>query len=390
MFEQPDCNNDHRDKPEQARRTSTIAAKSDAIILHKVVKNYSNAAGDFLALKGVDLQFSDGEFISVVGKSGSGKSTLLNMITGIDHPTSGKVLIGQQDIYALNESQRALWRGHNLGIVFQFFQLLPTLTLLENTMLPMDYCRVYPANERPARAMELLRLVGLEEQINKLPASVSSGQQQSAAIARAMATDPPIIVADEPTGNLDSHSAEMIIQLFGQLASQGKTILIVTHDPSITRMTDRTVIISDGEIIDETVSKALPLLDHQQMLHATRLVQRKVIKPGETIIHQGEHVENLYMIAGGEVNIVLNNPACPEIMAAKLGSGEFFGEIELMRGGHSIASVQAAEHASVELVMLSHDSFYEVIAGSPLTEEALSKIVQKRFAENRSFHDNSR
>ena len=178
------------------------------------------------------------------------------------------------------------------------------------------------------------------------------------------------------------HSAEIIIQLFGQLASQGKTILIVTHDPSITRMTDRTVIISDGEIIDETVSKALPLLDHQQLLHATRLVQRKVISRGETIIHQGEHVENLYMIAGGEVNIVLNNPACPEIMAVKLGSGEFFGEIELMRGGHFIASVQAAEHASVELVMLSHDSFYEVIAGSPLTEEALSKIVQKRFAEN--------
>jgi putative ABC transport system ATP-binding protein len=219
-----------------------------AIRLDQVVKTYVNAAGNFTALKGIDLEIRYGEFISLVGRSGSGKSTLLNMLTGIDHPTSGRVTVGGQDIYTMSESQRALWRGKNVGIVFQFFQLLPTLTLLENVMLPMDYCNVHPTGERPERALDLLRQVGLEREAHKLPAAVSSGQQQSAAIARALATDPPIVVADEPTGNLDSRSAHVIYDLFQNLAEQGKTILIVTHDPSLTRRTDRTVYLADGEI----------------------------------------------------------------------------------------------------------------------------------------------
>ena len=213
-----------------------------------------------MALKSINMQLNYGQFISIVGKSGCGKSTLLNMITGIDHPTSGEVIVGNEHIYKMSESKRALWRGRNMGVVFQFFQLLPTLTLLENTMLPMDYCKVYPFSERPERAMELLRMVGLEEQAHKLPAAVSSGQQQSAAIARALATDPSIILADEPTGNLDSRAAENILTLFENLAAQGKTILIVTHDPSITQRTDQTIILSDGEIIDQTVARALPFL----------------------------------------------------------------------------------------------------------------------------------
>jgi len=223
---------------------------SCAIHLDKVVKTYVNAAGEFPALKGIDLQIQYGQFVSLVGKSGSGKSTLLNMLTGIDHPTSGRVTIGGQDVYAMSESERALWRGKNVGIVFQFFQLLPSLTLLENVILPMDYCDVYRAAERPERALALLKQVGLETQAHKLPAAVSSGQQQSAAIARALATDPPIVVADEPTGNLDSRSANAIYDLFQGLAEQGKTILIVTHDPSLTSRTDKAVILSDGEIID--------------------------------------------------------------------------------------------------------------------------------------------
>ena len=226
----------------------------NAIHLRDLVKTYSNAAGMFPALRGINLEIGYGQFVSIVGKSGSGKSTLLNMLTGIDHPTSGEVNIGGQNIYDLTESKRSLWRGRNAGIVFQFFQLLPTLTLLENTMLPMDYCKVYPVQERPERAMELLKLVGLEDQAHKLPASVSIGQQQSVAIARALATDPPIILADEPTGNLDSRSADNIIELFTELAAQGKTILIVTHDASITERTDQTVILSDGEIVDELVA----------------------------------------------------------------------------------------------------------------------------------------
>jgi putative ABC transport system ATP-binding protein len=173
------------------------------------------------------------------------------MLTGIDHPTSGRVTVGGREIYALSESRRALWRGKSVGIVFQFFQLLPTLTLLENVMLPMDYCAIHPAAERPARALDLLRQVGLEEQAHKLPAAVSSGQQQSAAIARALATDPPIVVADEPTGNLDSRAAAAIYDLFAGLAARGKTVLIVTHDPSLTQRTDRTLTLVDGEIARE-------------------------------------------------------------------------------------------------------------------------------------------
>ena len=193
-----------------------------AIVLRNVEKVYENAAGKFVALKSINLQLNYGQFISIVGKSGCGKSTLLNMITGIDHPTAGDVIIGDEHIYKMSESKRALWRGRNMGVVFQFFQLLPTLTLLENTMLPMDYCNLYPFYERPDRAMELLKMVGLEDQAHKLPTAVSSGQQQSAAIARALATDPSIILADEPTGNLDSRAADNVLNLFENLAKQRK------------------------------------------------------------------------------------------------------------------------------------------------------------------------
>ncbi|HUF39407.1 MAG TPA: ATP-binding cassette domain-containing protein, partial [Anaerolineales bacterium] len=232
-----------------AAQTNGAREHKAALSLKAVNKTYENAAGKFVALKSIDMELEYGRFVSVVGKSGSGKSTLLNMITGIDHPTSGEVVVGGHRIYELNESRRARWRGLNMGIVFQFFQLLPTLTLLENVMLPMDYCNVYGFTERPARAMALLERVGLAEQAHKLPASVSSGQQQSAAIARSIATDPELILADEPTGNLDSRSAGVVLDLFQELAGQGKTVIIVTHDPSITQRTDQTIILSDGEIV---------------------------------------------------------------------------------------------------------------------------------------------
>src|SRR5512133_3115139 len=204
---------------------------ADAMIeLYGVIKRFANAAGEFTVLKGVDLTINRGEFVSIVGKSGSGKSTLLNMVTGIDHPTEGKVVVNGMDIYTgVTESQRSRWRGRNLGIVFQFFQLLPMLTLLENVMLPMDYVNLYDFDERPKRAMELLELVGLEKFAYKLPVLVSTGQQQLAAIARAVACNPPLLVADEPTGNLDTRSADTIIQLFEGFVNQGKTVVMVTH-----------------------------------------------------------------------------------------------------------------------------------------------------------------
>ncbi len=352
-----------------------------AIVLRSVDKVYENAAGKFVALKNVSMQLNYGQFISIVGKSGCGKSTLLNMITGIDHPTAGEVIVGDQRIYEMSESERALWRGKNMGVVFQFFQLLPTLTLLENTMLPMDYCKVYPFHERPDRAMELLKTVGLEEHAHKLPAVVSSGQQQGAAIARALATDPPIILADEPTGNLDSRSAENILNLFEQFAAQGKTILIVTHDPSITRRTDQTIILSDGEIIDQTVARALPFLSHPQMLAATHQAKRQAFAPLATILSQGDSVEHFFMIVSGQVEIVVTSEQSNEMSLACLGPGQFFGEVELTQGGGSIASARAAA-SGVELALLPKDSFYKLIDGSPLTRSAIQEVAQTRRAEN--------
>jgi len=220
------------------------------IELRQVVKTYQTAAGNFVALKNVDLKVDPGEFVAVIGKSGSGKSTLINMITGIDRPTSGQVLVGDTAVHELNEGQIAVWRGRQVGVVFQFFQLLPTLTLVENVMLPMDFCDVYSMPEREERAMELLAQVELTDHAHKLPTAISGGQQQRAAIARALANDPPILVGDEPTGNLDSVTSASIFNLFEALIAGGKTILMVTHDLDLARRATRTILLIDGEIAD--------------------------------------------------------------------------------------------------------------------------------------------
>jgi putative ABC transport system ATP-binding protein len=219
------------------------------IELVDVVKEYDTAAGKFSALKGVDLKVDTHEFVAVVGKSGSGKSTLINMITGIDRPTRGQVFVGDAAVHTLSEGQMAVWRGKQVGVIFQFFQLLPTLTLVENVMLPMDFCNVYRPGERFNKAMQLLEHVGMGEHAGKLPSAVSGGQQQRVAIARALANDPPIIVADEPTGNLDSKTANQVFDLFTQLVSEGKTILMVTHDEDLARRATRAIHVADGEII---------------------------------------------------------------------------------------------------------------------------------------------
>jgi ABC-type lipoprotein export system ATPase subunit len=356
------------------------------IELQKVIKTYKNAAGEFTVLKGVNLLLRKGEFVAIVGKSGSGKSTLLNMITGIDHPSSGKVVIGGTDIYQMSESARSLWRGRNLGVVFQFFQLLPMLTLLENVMLPMDYVGMYDFYERPSRAMQLLKLVGLEEQADKLPVAVSTGQQQSAAIARALANDPPVICADEPTGNLDTRSADIIIKLFESLVKKGKTIAMVTHDPSLTGRTTRTIIISDGELIDETVAECLPLLDHSQMLDATRQLELITYPPKSNILQAGDNIDYFFMVKSGTVEVVLKSDPKIEdgVVVARMGPGQFFGEIELIRGGLSLACVRVTPEAPVELVTLHRAAFQKLVSESPLTEEAIGRIVQMRLAENRT------
>ena len=224
------------------------AVDDSFIHLHDIVKTFKTAAGEFTVLKGINVHFNRGEFVGVIGKSGSGKSTLINMITGIDRPTSGAVWVGDTPVHKLSEGELAVWRGKNLGVVFQFFQLLPMLSLHENVMLPMDFANRYDPKERPERALELLRMVGLEQAAHKLPAAVSGGQQQSAAIARALANDPPILVADEPTGNLDSRTAASVFGIFDALVARGKTILMVTHDPALARRTHRVLELVDGRL----------------------------------------------------------------------------------------------------------------------------------------------
>jgi putative ABC transport system ATP-binding protein len=222
------------------------------IQMRDIVKTFQNGSERFTALKSVDIDFGRGEFVAVVGKSGSGKSTLVNMITGIDRPTSGTVRVNGTFVQKMQESEMARWRGRELGIVFQFYQLLPMLSLLENVLLPMDFCDMYRPEEREARAMRLLKLVGLDSLAHSKPSALSGGQQQGAAIARAMANDPPIIIADEPTGNLDSRSAEEILQIFERLVAQGKTLVVVTHDSALAQRADRIVTIVDGRIGEDT------------------------------------------------------------------------------------------------------------------------------------------
>jgi putative ABC transport system ATP-binding protein len=230
-----------------------LGGNSRLIELSQVTKTYDAAGGKFMALKGIDMQVGAGEFVAVVGKSGSGKSTLINMITGIDNPTSGEILVASTPVHGLDQEQLAVWRGRNVGIVFQFFQLLPTLTVVENVSLPMDFCAMYPSRERSARALDLLEKVGIAEQANKLPADLSGGQQQRAAIARALANDPQILVADEPTGNLDSQTSDAVMQLFANLAAEGKTVVMVTHERDLSRYFTRTIMLSDGMILSNTV-----------------------------------------------------------------------------------------------------------------------------------------
>jgi putative ABC transport system ATP-binding protein len=225
----------------------------DNALVHveNVVKDFQGPAGVIHVLKQVNLGVRQGEFVGVRGPSGSGKSTLINMITGIDRPTAGRVRVAGHHIEKMSENQLARFRGKHIGVIFQFFQLLPTLTVVENVMLPMDFCRVWKPRERPQRAMHLLEQMGLADQAHKLPSTLSGGQQQRAAIARALANDPPLLMADEPTGNLDSKTADRVFTLFTDLVAQGKTFIMVTHDVELARRMPRLIEVHDGVLYDQ-------------------------------------------------------------------------------------------------------------------------------------------
>jgi ABC-type lipoprotein export system ATPase subunit len=371
--------------PEQSPRDGRYRNGNERLIeLQQVVKTYETTAGDFTALKDINLQVDSGEFVAVIGKSGSGKSTLINMITGIDRPTSGQVLVGDTAVHTLSEGKMAEWRGRNIGVIFQFFQLLPTLTVIENVMLPMDFCHMYSMRERQERAMHLLEQVEMADHAHKLPSAVSGGEQQRVAIARAVANDPPILMADEPTGNLDSKTAESVFRLFERLVDEGKTILMVTHDRDLAKRATRTVILSDGEIMEEYLARTFPSLTERQLIQATRNLELQKYLPGSMIVQEGAPPDKFYTITKGQVEVLVQASNGQEFVVTRMGSGQYFGEIELLHGGANIATIRAAADTGVQVGALDRETFTRLIVESEPTKEEIVHVAQERILENRA------
>ncbi len=238
--------------------SNTDSAATALITLRDIHKTYPSPAGVFVALADINLTIQRGEFVAIVGQSGSGKSTLLNLLAGIDHPSRGEIVIDGHALHALSEKALSLWRGRSVGIVFQFFQLLPTLTAAENVMLPMDFVNCWPTRERRARALALLDRLGVVEQADKLPSALSGGQQQRVAVARALANEPAILLADEPTGNLDSRTSQSLLALLVELVHDGQTVVMVTHEHAAMRHATRTITLIDGRIVENESVRAKP------------------------------------------------------------------------------------------------------------------------------------
>ena len=353
------------------------------IELRKVEKTYQSAAGKYQALKTIDLTINRGEFVGIIGRSGSGKSTLINMITGIDRPSSGEVRVGDTAVHTLTENQMARWRGRNLGIVFQFFQLLPNLSVLDNVRLPMDFCGTFPARERRDRALKLLEMVEMEDHALKMPSTLSGGQQQRVAIARALANDPPIIIADEPTGNLDSKTADAVFQLFERLTEEGKTIVMVTHDSGLARRVARTVIIADGEVVNEYVARALPTLSPALMLEASRKAKKVQFAAGETIIRKDTSIEQFYIVTQGTAEVTLRRPDGTDVVVDHMIPGQYFGEISLFTSMRTQAKVRADPEAPLQALTLDRQTFHMLLDESPDFKDEMQNIVSSRLEQNR-------
>jgi ABC-type lipoprotein export system ATPase subunit len=340
-------------------------------------KTFQTPAGDFTALRGIDICFNLGEMVAVIGKSGSGKSTFINCLSGIDYPTSGSIRIGSTQLQDLNEKQMARWRGCNLGIVFQFFQLLPTLTVIENIMLPLEITRTRPQKEWRAHAYRLLERVGLQEQANKLPGALSGGQQQRVAIARALANDPPLIIADEPTGNLDSNMAEEVFQLFHSLVTEGKTVLMVTHDDDFARRVDHTVIIADGQVVNEFLVKALHQLSKDLIMEIASGIEPLILAPGASIFRQGEIGDCFYIILDGECEVVYQRPGGGETLLDRRRPGEYFGETALVQAAPRNATIRAGDRP-VRLLPISSNLFDRLLKESANFRHEMEQVAAAR------------
>jgi putative ABC transport system ATP-binding protein len=358
-------------------------AGNPLIEMRAIYKIFQTGAGDFTALNGVDVCFFEGEFVSVVGKSGSGKSTLVNMLTGIDHPTSGSVRVGNTTIHKLTEGEMSIWRGRNLGIVFQFFQLLPMLSLLENIMLPMDFAKLIPFQQRESRAWELLELVGLQDHAHELPAEIAGGQQQSAAIARALANDPPIVIADEPTGNLDSRSADAVFKIFTNLAQQGKTVIMVTHDGALAQRTDRSMLLSDGELVNGWITKAFPNLPHPRLLWLTHNMQVRSLDQGEIVSLPTGQQEALYLFTSGQVELITRNGYFGN-RKVRLGAGDYLAQTDLQVMNGEVTGMRNISGKPVQALVLDGAVYQEWLHGAAGDQDLLRSAAEMRIASWRA------
>lgn len=362
----------------------SLNGKKPLIRLQTIQKTYVNAAGAFTALKDINLDFYQGEFVGVIGKSGSGKSTLVNMITGIDRPTQGQVLVDGINIHAMKESEQARWRGLNLGVVFQFFQLLPMLTLVENVLLPMDFCNKYSESERLARAMDLLAMMGLEKDADKLPGAVSGGQQQSAAIARALANDPPIIVADEPTGNLDAHTADFVYEKFQSLANEGRTIIMITHDPEIEHRLSRTVLISDGEVIDPLLAHTFHWMPHPVLRACTDALERHSLNQRQPLPLNSDLANSLVLVESGRLAA---KPAGATETILTFKPGDFLAGTQISNSHLPGLSTAYALEEGTKIALLPYPAFLQAANSYP---EVQAQLEQHLDALTNSYLQNER
>jgi energy-coupling factor transporter ATP-binding protein EcfA2 len=266
--------------------------------------------------------------------------------------------------------------------VFQFFQLLPTISVIENIMLPMDFCRTYPMREREKRALALLEMVELADHAYKLPTALSGGQQQRVAIARALANDPPIVIADEPTGNLDSKTADSVFELFNSLVAQGKTIIVVTHDSGLAKRANRTALIVDGEIVNEYVSHAMPSLSQSQVMEAMRFARHQVYEAGTMILTEGSNADSFYIVTKGAVEVILPREGQSDVVAVQLGPGKYFGEMEFFHEKRHRASIRASEAGPVEVLAIGYDRLKELLDQSEVTRDALRQAADRHEQEN--------
>jgi ABC-type lipoprotein export system ATPase subunit len=348
------------------------------IRLEEVNKVFKLGSGEFQALKDINLYFHTGDYAVIMGKSGSGKSTLINMITGIDVPSSGRVRVGEVELNRMTQGDMAVWRGPNMGVVFQFFQLLPMLTVLENTILPMDFTNQYPLNTREKRAMELLDMVGMADVADKLPAALSGGQQQAAAIARALANDPPILVGDEPTGNLDSRTAERILTIFEDLALQGKTILIVTHDISLAQRASRRIVISDGEVINESLAKTFSALPHNMLMELTRLIVERSYPVGATVARKGSTDNGFFLVVKGAVDIIRRCEKGDQEVLGQIRPGEYFSILEMQESPSCDLCYKAAAPDELQVLSLETETFHNFLANEPSLAEMMQAQAKQR------------